>query len=426
MQLTNSDVLLDSLDNGYIIIDDNFVVSFWNKWLSINTQISKEQIIGKSLKEFYPDMNYKVLERKIRTALSLKTPSFYDSNSNTKFIEIQRNKVTTSSLSLMQQQVMISPYIVDENKVIISIYDISELHETKLLVQQEMAKANKVNKILEAEKEVINQNIMMIRTTSSGIVLHATTLFCAFFGYEKKNIIGNNASFLKDCDDKGCLYTKLKKIILNKESWSGELELITADGKSKWVETRISPIHDNNDNLIEFNTVYFDITNKKLLEEMYITDALTQLYNRAHFDDIVSSIIEHQRKADINFALIIVDIDHFKLVNDTYGHLVGDEALKLIANALKNSLREDDVIARWGGEEFVVMLKNVSIEEAKLITEKLRHAVEIVEINNTFYSTCSFGVTMYKPKENIDDTFKRADEALYKAKESGRNKVVTN
>jgi transcriptional regulator with PAS, ATPase and Fis domain len=126
MILKFPDILLDSLENGHMIIDDQFVVSYWNRWLAINTQISKAQIIGKSLKEFYPELNYNVLQRKIKTALRLKTPSFYDPNSNTKFISINRNKVTTSSLKYMQQQVTISPYMSDESKVMISIYDISE------------------------------------------------------------------------------------------------------------------------------------------------------------------------------------------------------------------------------------------------------------------------------------------------------------
>lgn len=424
MKLAQCDILLDSLDNGYIIIDDNFIISYWNKWLCINTQISKEQIIGKSLKEFYPELNYTVLLRKIKTALSLKTPSFYDSNSNTKFIPMDRNKVTTSSLSFMQQQVIISPYIDDEKKVIISIYDISELHETKLLVQKEINKVNELNEVLEADKDIINQNIMMIRTTKDGIILDVSTLFCDFFGHEEQNIIGKHASILKSNDSSKCLYDELKKIIINKESWSGELELNTSKGESKWVETRISPVHDEDDNLIEFNTIYYDITNKKLLEVLYITDALTKLYNRAHFDDIISSITKHQRKSDIDFALIISDIDHFKSINDTYGHQIGDEALIVIANSLKKSLREDDIIARWGGEEFVIMLKNVTIEEAKMIAEKLRQAVESEKINNSFNSTCSFGITMYKPAESIDDTFKRADDALYEAKNSGRNRAI--
>ena len=142
MTAQNLDVLLNSLQHGSMIIDDTFVVFHWNKWLAINTQISYSQIVGKSLKEFYPDLDYHVLHRKIKTTLQLKTQAFYDPASSKKFIPINRNNVTTSSLSLMQQQVTISPYLIDKDQVMISIYDISELYETKLLLQEEVAKVS--------------------------------------------------------------------------------------------------------------------------------------------------------------------------------------------------------------------------------------------------------------------------------------------
>ena len=424
MEFKYCDVLLDSLDNGYIIVDNNLVVSYWNKWLCINTQISREEIIGKSLEEFFPKLNYSVLRRKIKTTLNLKTPSFYDPNSNIKFIPMNRNKVTTSSLTLMQQQVIISPYIVDENKVIISIYDISELYETKILLQQKNNEITELNDALEADKEIINQNIMTMRVSVAGTILDASALFCNFFGYQKQTLIGNNASILRVDNGAKCLYEELQNAVTEKDSWDGELEIKISNGKSKWVETRVSPIFNEDNILVEFNTIYYDITNKKLLEELYITDALTKLYNRAYFDDVINSITKHQRKADIDFALVIADIDKFKLLNDNYGHQIGDEALKKVAQTLKKSLRENDIIARWGGEEFVIMLKNVRAEEAKMITEKLRIAVESTKVNDSLSCTCSFGIAMYVSSENIDNTFKRADDALYEAKRSGRNRVI--
>lgn len=424
MTIQFPDILLDSLENGHMIVDYNFIVTYWNRWLAINTQISANEITGKSLKEFYPDLNYKVLERKIKTALQLSTPSFYDPLSTTKFISINRNKVTTSSLSLMQQQVTISPYIKDKNQVMISIYDISELHETKLLLEKEVQKVKDLNSILEVNQEIINQNIMMIRTSITGLILSASVHFCEFFEYEEQKIIGENISTLRKKSNKKCIYEELEKIIQNRESWSGELEIKTSSGKEKWVEIRISPIYDEDDNLVEYNTIYYDITNKKLLEILSRTDSLTKLYNRAYFDEVVSSITLHQRKAEIDFVLVIIDIDHFKSINDKYGHQMGDIALVEISTTLKSLLRDNDLIARWGGEEFIVMLKNVTIIEAEMIIEKLRYAVQERKIENTFNVTSSFGLTKYIVGEEVDSAFKRADDALYQAKKNGRNQAV--
>ncbi|MEK6658542.1 MAG: GGDEF domain-containing protein, partial [Campylobacterota bacterium] len=106
------------------------------------------------------------------------------------------------------------------------------------------------------------------------------------------------------------------------------------------------------------------------------------------------------------------------------GHQVGDEALVSVANSLKNSLREDDLVARWGGEEFVIMLKNVTLDEAKMIMEKVRESVQKIKINDTISVTASFGLTKYIIGEDTKKTFKRVDDALYEAKNSGRNRVV--
>ena len=424
MEIKYPDVLLDSLENGHMIIDDKFIVSYWNRWLAINTQISKEEIIGKKLDEFYPNINYKVLYRKIKTALLINTPSFYDTNSNVKFIPMNRNKVTTSSLMLMQQQVTISPYIACENKVMVSIYDISELFEAKLSLKKEIEKVNKLNDKLEADQEIIDRNIMMMRTSFDGVIIDVSTFFCQFFEFKKDFILGKNISTFKQDGGFSATYKELWETIRNKKCWSGELKLKTYKGEEKWVQSRITPILDRDGEVLEFSAVYHDITNEKLLEELYITDPLTKLYNRAHFDEVVNFIVKHQRKTDTDFVLVITDIDHFKSINDTYGHQIGDEALVSVANTLKDSLREDDLIARWGGEEFVIMLKNVTLDEAKTIIEKVRASVEKNKINGTINATASFGITKYILGEDIKKTFKRVDDALYEAKKSGRNRAV--
>jgi diguanylate cyclase (GGDEF)-like protein len=221
------------------------------------------------------------------------------------------------------------------------------------------------------------------------------------------------------------LYKELWHTISHEKPWIGEIENKTLSGEVKWVEVRITPIVSENGILEGFNAVYHDIINKKLLEKLYITDPLTQIYYRGYFDDLMSAVSKQQRKADTDFIIIIADIDHFKVINDTYGHQVGDEALKDVANALKSTLRDNDVIARWGGEEFVIMLKNITIEEAQIIAEKLRVKIEQTKVQGSISLTTSFGLTKYYVGEDTNHTFKRADDALYEAKKTGRNIVIT-
>lgn len=151
-------------------------------------------------------------------------------------------------------------------------------------------------------------------------------------------------------------------------------------------------------------------------------DGLTNLYNRRAFNEIM--MLEVNRILNGGFlSLIITDIDYFKKVNDTFGHLIGDEVLKKVSDELKSKLRENDLIARWGGEEFIVMLAHTDISGAQMVAEKLRLCIQELSFTNEMHITMSFGVSQYQQGEDISNTVKKADDALYKAKHNGRNRV---
>jgi diguanylate cyclase (GGDEF)-like protein/PAS domain S-box-containing protein len=417
----------DFLESGQFILGVDFTVYSWNRWISINTQIAKEEIIGKSLKDFFPDVNYATLARRIKTALILNSPSFYDSqNKKNYLIPIKREKISSAGLNLMQQQVTISPYNVSQNLVLISIYDMSELFETKLSLQHEINKANLLNVQLKAEQLIIDQNIMITHATSEGVITDVSSLLCETLGYEKSFLIGKNIQYLTQEKMPEAVLKSIFETVMNKQIWDGEIENVMSNGETKWTQVRITPILKADGTVGSYSAVYHDITNKKLLEELYVRDPLTQLYNRRYFDSLMDVVMEHQRKEDIDFALIISDIDHFKSINDTYGHQIGDEALRVFAATLKETLRQSDVVARWGGEEFVIMLRFVDVETAQKIAEKIRIAVENCTFNGNLKMTSSFGLTKYRPGENILESFKRVDDALYEAKRSGRNRVITS
>lgn len=118
------------------------------------------------------------------------------------------------------------------------------------------------------------------------------------------------------------------------------------------------------------------------------------------------------------------DIDHFKKVNDTYGHDVGDYVLESISKIIKTSVRETDIFARWGGEEFLILCAEINIENTEILAEKLRESIGTYNFENVGNITASFGVTIYDEKDDRDTFLKRVDEALYEAKENGRNRVV--
>lgn len=173
-----------------------------------------------------------------------------------------------------------------------------------------------------------------------------------------------------------------------------------------------------------------DITeHKKAIEEKdyyyYLSthDYLTEQFNRQMFDKLFDKEVERCRRYGYSLSLIIIDIDHFKRVNDTYGHHAGDEVLKIVSSTIKNLLRKSDVFARWGGEEFVIYMPHTNIKKAMQKAEILRQAIEKLQIDTVGSITCSFGISELIDLDKVGEVFTEADEALYKAKENGRNRV---
>jgi two-component system, cell cycle response regulator len=162
------------------------------------------------------------------------------------------------------------------------------------------------------------------------------------------------------------------------------------------------------------------------LEHEALTDGLTGMHNRRYFDDAMGEYLDQFRKIDKPIGLMILDLDHFKKVNDTYGHDVGDEVLRQIARCLQEFTRYHDVVARLGGEEFAVVAPNMSRESLFKLADRIRHAISSLKIksgNVTLGVTMSIGLAIWDHKETAEELYKRADMQLYQAKRTGRNRV---
>jgi len=169
----------------------------------------------------------------------------------------------------------------------------------------------------------------------------------------------------------------------------------------------------------------FDFFNKQYFKELSMKDSLTDTYNRLKFNESLSSEIELARRYGNTFSLIMFDIDHFKQFNDENGHIFGDKVLIEIANLVKGLVREVDVFARWGGEEFVILLPQTHCKEATALAERLRNSIYKESLRKEMALTCSFGVTAFSSQDDKHLVMERVDRALYKAKDSGRNIVIS-
>ena len=155
-------------------------------------------------------------------------------------------------------------------------------------------------------------------------------------------------------------------------------------------------------------------------------DSVTGLANRVAFDENISREIAYARRYSAPLSMLLLDVDHFKKVNDRYGHLKGDQVLHQLATLIVGHLRGVDAVHRWGGEEFIVLLPNTTLEHAAVCAEYLRWVVETREFGLDHPLTVSIGVARFKPDESCEDWVRRADEALYDAKTGGRNQVRQN
>ena len=185
----------------------------------------------------------------------------------------------------------------------------------------------------------------------------------------------------------------------------------------------------------ELNRTCVNRKNRVLMEELAVknnsleilssTDALTSLYNRTKIDEIINSEIKRTKRYSAPLSAMLIDIDYFKYVNDTYGHQAGDMILKEFSNLLSSSFRESDYISRWGGEEFLIILPNTTLENSIILAKKFTTLMENTKFSYAFSNTCSIGVSHLTQEDTKESLIERADKALYMAKERGRNMVVS-
>ncbi|MEA3223306.1 MAG: GGDEF domain-containing protein [Thermodesulfobacteriota bacterium] len=167
-------------------------------------------------------------------------------------------------------------------------------------------------------------------------------------------------------------------------------------------------------------------TAMETIEQIAIHDELTEVYNRRHMFTILKREKALADRGNSTFSFCILDIDDFKRVNDTYGHLTGDMVLRTLARAIQEDIREEDYLARYGGDEFILILAYSCLADAVLCAQRIRKLSETLsfqDLPESFQITISIGVTVYKPFESIDDLLTRADHALYRAKANGRNRI---
>ena len=281
----------------------------------------------------------------------------------------------------------------------------------------------------------------LIVSDINGQIINVNQKAQDLFGYSHKEFIRltiedllNNSSvtFHKNLRDKFVKETIIPEMKKNKfvaimgfERSNQEFQAKTRDNKSIPVKVLLTSYYQQGQ--LRIIASITDITEKKQLQSMASKDGLTSLLNRRALDEKLNNEFERAKRYQRNLSVIFVDIDHFKQVNDTYGHQAGDDALKAVANILDNRIRQSDTVGRYGGEEFLIVCPETNNDTAFRLAESIRKDIELLTLDQVGHITASFGISIYMPKENINTVnllIEQADSALYKAKHNGRNQVV--
>lgn len=274
--------------------------------------------------------------------------------------------------------------------------------------------------------EVSGDNIVV--TDLDSVITYANPAFLEHSGFVKEEIYGQKPSIFKSGIHPESFYKKLWDTILGGGVFREYMINKKKNGVLYHEYKAIAPILDSKGQIVGFASSGKDVTKHMELEEKYkllaMTDKLTGIANRQRFDEAMQRTIEASKHHNTPLSLILFDIDNFKQINDTYGHLRGDDVLKTVAEISSKNIRKGDLIARWGGEEFIILQSNCPANEAAILAERIRENIQNHIHPFEQKITASFGITALTNDDESGSFITRADKALYRAKTSGKNKVA--
>jgi len=290
--------------------------------------------------------------------------------------------------------------------------------ETELLKQ----KLHAMNTSQQHLLEIINDYVFYLKTDLTGIITKVSSAFVETLGCDEKTLLNQSIQILKSGHTPSSVYSKLWETLKKNQVFSDEIENRNFKGGTNWYRVLIKPdIEDNQ--LVGYVAFYTNIDSEVGYQQQAISDYLTGLVNRAKFEQEITQEIYRANRYDTPLSLLMIDIDHFKRVNDTYGHDAGDSVLVEFSQLLKKHTRQSDICARWGGEEFVIMCPNTNLESAISLAELLRKTISTNVFKTVGHCTASFGVVQLLKDSDLKTLFSDVDQSLYKAKNHGRDCV---
>jgi len=287
------------------------------------------------------------------------------------------------------------------------------------------AKLTKLSRAVECSPNAV------IITSANGDIEYANPKFSLLTGYDTDEVIGQKPTLFQTEAENSAIYRKIWKTISSGKEWRGELQNRTKEGELYWAQHYIAPITDSEGNITHYVGIQEDVTEakeiSKKLSYQASHDELTGLINRHEFERRLNRVVASAKKDSSQHALCFLDLDQFKIINDTCGHIAGDELLRQLAGSLREYLRQRDTLARLGGDEFAILMEHCDYDHATLTANAVRNLVEQFQFlweEHIFSIGVSIGVTEINQKTaSSTEALIHADSACYAAKDLGRNRV---
>jgi len=400
--------IFQTMQEGVVVLDEEGLVVECNLGAQEMLQLSKSDIV----RYFKNNTQWSAI-REDGTSFTFEERPAYKALHTGKLQSNVIMGIKRDDNSYLWVKVNAQPLYTDDfekvHSVLVTFSDITAYHKSKYELEKYL--------------QIIDKHVIISSTDLHGIITEASEAFCKISGYSQEELVGKSHNIVRHPDVPKALYKEMWGNLKKGMSWFGEIKNRRKDGTDYWIETIIEPRYNETYEMVGYTAIRHDITDKKRVEELSITDRLTGLYNRLKLDELFAHYLSIAKRHQKPLSIIILDIDKFKLVNDTYGHQVGDSLLQEIAKLLKTNVRFEDAVGRWGGEEFLILLPETHLEGARLLAEKLRGILDRHTFDYVGNRTASFGVATYHAGDDEKSMTARADASLYRAKENGRNRV---
>jgi len=394
--------IIDQAAEGIITVNDSFVIETFNPAAEELFGYSTDQVLGQQLSRLLPNLTY---ENEIASPLQ-------------KDVLGRHNNGHSIIMSLR-----ISPMESEGKRYYACL--IADISKRKADEQKLSEAEARYRNLVETAHDLVWS------MDTSGYWTYLNNAARNIYGYELDEMQGKHFSEFQSKDSQERDQKAMKQVLAGDELLMYETIHIDKEGRHRHISFNAKPLYDVFGNIMQISGTARDITDQKVFERELTYqaqhDSLTGLYNRNYFQQELERLVSRVARSASECALLYLDLDQFKYVNDTIGHAAGDRLLRECTQMLKINLREGDLLARFGGDEFTVLLYNIDHEGTERVAENIRHLFEsyrFYDSGQTFNVTCSLGVTLINDDTNTaDDALAQADLACHVAKSLGRNKI---